>query len=542
MKRKITAVLLCLSMLVCLLPACAPTLPHETEESIVILYENDVHCAVEGYAKLGALKLEMQSSYDYVGVVSVGDYVQGGSLGVISQGSYIVELMNLVGYDAVTLGNHEFDYRLPRLLELVDMMDTKPVCCNFQRIGEEESVFDAFSIVSYGDTDIAYIGITTPSTLSSSSPSQFKNGDDEYIYTFSVSNLYETVQDTIDDAREAGADYVIALSHLGYEEDEAYEDVEDLIQNTHGLDVVLDGHSHSVIEGMTLQDEEGEDVLLTSTGTKFEHIGKLTIEDGDISTELIKTQDYDHVQMTVWDYVTEIKEAYQVLGERKIGESAVSLITNDAEGNRLVRRAETNLGNFCADAYRAVTGADIGYVNGGGLRDAIPAGDVTFNHILNVHPFNNQIVVCEITGQILLDMLEFSLATYPEENGSFPHVSGVTFAVDTSAECKATQDENGVFTGMSGDYRVHDVRVLDRESGEYLPLELTKTYTFASHDYMILLGGSGMSMFKDVPVLQNNGMLDVEVLEIYLTEHLDGRIGEEYANLRPAITFENQDN
>ncbi len=539
MKRKILSALLCFALLVCLLPACAPT--SQAEESIVILYENDVHCAVEGYAKLGALKAEMAESYDHVGVVSVGDFVQGGSLGVISQGGYIIELMNLVGYDALTLGNHEFDYRLPRLFELTDMMNTKPVCCNFQKIGEDESVFDAYSMVSYGDTDIAYVGITTPSTISSSSPSQFKNEQDEYIYTFNVSNLYQTVQDTIDAARAEGADYIIALSHIGYEEDEAYEDVEDLIANTQGLDVVLDGHSHSVIEGMTLQDKQGEDVLLTSTGTKFEHIGKLTIEDGEISTELVKVADYEKTSADITEYVAAINQAYQTLGERKIGESEVALITHDTDGNRLVRLAETNLGNFCADAYRAVTGADIGYVNGGGLRDAIPAGDITFNHILNVHPFNNQIVVCEVTGQMLLDMLEFSLISYPEENGSFPHVSGMRFSVDTSVECKATQDENGVFTGMSGEYRVHDVKVLDKESGEYLPLELTKTYTFASHDYMILLGGSGMSMFKNATILQNNGMLDVEALEVYLTEHLGGHIGEDYATLRPAITFENQD-
>ena len=140
---------------------------------IVILYENDVHCAVDGYSKLAAMKKELSETADYVGVVSSGDFVQGGSLGAISQGEYIVKLMNIVGYDAVALGNHEFDYRIPRLMELADMMDTKPVCSNFKSMPDEKLVFKPYSMVSYGDTDIAYIGITTLDTISSSSISQF---------------------------------------------------------------------------------------------------------------------------------------------------------------------------------------------------------------------------------------------------------------------------------------------------------------------------------------------------------------------------------
>lgn len=180
------------------------------------------------------MKKELQERYAYVGVVSVGDYIQGSSLGAISQGEYIVELMNLVGYDALTLGNHEFDYRMDRLAELVCLMNTKPVCCNFQKIGETESYYEPYTIVSYGDVDIAYIGITTPHTITSSSPAQFKDDNGEYIYTFNPETLYDIVQDNIDSAKSAGADYVIALSHIGYADDETHgdiEDIKDLIRN-----------------------------------------------------------------------------------------------------------------------------------------------------------------------------------------------------------------------------------------------------------------------------------------------------------------------
>jgi len=542
MSRKLLSLFLSLALLLgaalVALPACTPApTPESDPESIVILYENDVHCAVDGYAKLAAMKADMASSYDHVGVVSVGDFVQGGSLGAVSQGEYIIELMNLVGYDAVALGNHEFDYRLPRLMELVGMMNKKPVCCNFQKIGEDKSVFDAYTMVSYGEIDVAYVGITTPSTISSSSPAQFKDEDGNYVYTFNPTTLYDTVQESIDAAKDAGAEYVVALSHIGYEEDERYEDVVDLIENTSGLDVVLDGHSHSVIEGMTIKDEDGRDVRLTSTGTKFEYIGKLTVENGEIDTELIKTEDYEKTDATLTARIAAINEAYSELGNRKIATSDVDLITHDADGNRLVRNAETNLGKLCADAFRLVTGADIGYVNGGGIREAIAAGDVTFNDILSVYPFNNQVVVCEITGQALLNMLEMALANYPEEDGSFPHISGVTFSVDTSLPSAVQMDENGVFTGMGGAYRVYNVRVLDGEIGEYLPLEADKTYSFASHNYLILEQGGGMSMFKDVPILQNDGMLDVELLERYIVDNLGGRIGEEYREVQNSISF-----
>ena len=506
-------------------------------ETIVILYENDVHCAVEGYSKLAAMKNELSEDYEYVGVVSSGDFVQGGTLGAVSRGEYVVSLMNLVGYDAVTLGNHEFDYKLARLDELAELMNTKPISCNFQKIGTSKSYFDPYSIVSYGDVDIAYIGITTPSALSSSSPAQFKDENGEYIYTFNVDTIYDVVQASIDSAKEDGADFIIALSHIGYEEDPQYEDARDLIENTDGFDVVLDGHSHSVIENMKLTDEGGNEVVLTSTGTKFENIGKLTISGETITTELIETEGYTNTDASVDAKLAEINEAYSALGNRKIGDSEIELITNDADGNRLVRTTETNLGNLCADAIKTVTKADIAYVNGGGIRAPIEIGEVSFNDIFSVFPFNNQIVVAEMTGQKIRDMLEMSLMNYPAEDGSFPHVAGLTFSVNKSIPTSVKTDENTVFTGVDGEYRVYDIKVLNEDTGEYEPIKLDGTYSFASFNYFVLDQGGGMSMFDGVKILKNDGMLDVEALETYITETLGGVIGKEYAKVDNRINF-----
>ena len=543
MKTKLMALITCAVLLISILPVSAfagNSNDSAMSDDIVILYENDVHCVVEGYSKIAAMKTELQETYAHVGVVSGGDFIQGNSLGVVSKGQYIVELMNLVGYDAVTLGNHEFDFRMERLEELVSMMETKPISCNFQKIGEDTSYFKPYSIVSYGDVDIAYIGITTPSTLTTAAPAQFKDEDGNFLYTFNPTTLYEVVQGHIDAAVAEGADYVIAISHIGYAEDEVYgdiEDVETLIQNTNGFDVVLDAHSHSVIEGMTLTDKGGNEVLLSSTGTKFEYIGKLTISEDGLQTELIKTEEYQATDAVVDAYIARIYEEYAVLGERKVAVSEVDLITKDADGNRLVRRAETNLGDFCADAFRYVVDADIGFMNGGSIRADLLQGDVTVNSLLNVQPFNNSVVLAEISGHAFLDMMEMAMRIWPEENGSFPHVSGVTFSVNTAIPSSVVLNEYEEFVGVSGEYRVYDLKIYNRETGSYEPIDLNKTYTLAASNYILLECGSGMKMLEGARILQNDGMLDIEAMERYIVEKLDGRIGGEYAQAKIHVTF-----
>ena len=444
--------------------------------------ENDVHCEVDGYSKLAAMKSELKLSYDHVGVVSSGDFVQGGTLGAVSKGEYIVQLMNKVGYDAIALGNHEFDYRIARLEELNNLSDTKFISCNFAEADEDASYFDSYRIVSYGSVDIAYIGITTPDTIHSSDPAQFKDEDGEIIYTFNEANLYDIVQANIDAVLAAGADYVVALSHVGYDESGDLFDITDIVENTDGFDVVLDAHAHLVI------------------------------------------------------YIAEIKESYSELGNRVIGQSTVTLDTHDGD-TRLVRNSETALGNLCSDALRVMTGADISFVNGGGLRAPIKAGEVTFNDIFTVFPYNNQVVTVEITGQMLLDMLEMGVMKYPEENGAFPSMSGVIFSVNTAIPTSVKTDENGFFTNVHGDYRVYDVKVLDKATGEYRDLELEGKYVLAGFNYHLLSQGDGMAMFEDARLIDDEGTLDIELIEGYITDHLGGVIGEEYAEPQGRITF-----
>ena len=518
MKKRLLFFIVIVSLLIFSLPVSVLA---EQGDDIVILYENDVHCEIEGYSALSAMRNELKQEYDHVGIVTSGDFLQGGSLGSISRGEYVVRLMNLVGYDAIALGNPEFDYGLDRLYELADMLNTKPVCANFKKIGAGE-VFEPYSIVSYGEVKIAYIGITTPGTPDKTSfPTQFMDENKNPLYTFCKTDLAKVVQENIDMARAEGADFVVALSHLGDSKEDVYNAI-DLVRETVGFDVVLDAHSHSVIEADILIDKGGNEVLYTSTGTKFANIGKLTISGDRITTELIPLENYSTTDPVVDGCIDQIMTEYAEVGNKKIAACAFDLVTHDSEGNRIVRVGESNLGNLISDAFRHVLGADIAYFNGGGIRSHIESGDITFHDLLNVLPFNNTGVVVEVSGTTVLEMLEASVSKWPEENANFPHVSGLSFSVNTLGEANS---------------RVYNVEVLNSESGKYEPLALDKTYTVASNNFILLENGDGMTMFEGADVVSDTGILDVEILERYVVHHLGGVIDDRYAQANGHITF-----
>ena len=219
-----------------------------------------------------------------------------------------------------------------------------------------------------------------------------------------------------------------------------------------------------------------------------------------------------------------IQAKYNETLKAVIGHTDVELtVNNAATGERAVRSAETNLGDLSADAYRVMLGADVGLSNGGGVRTGIKAGNITFNDALAVFPFGNMGCVVEVTGQQLKDALEMAARNCPEENGGFLQVSGMTYTIDTSVKSGVTLDDKGNFTGVSGAYRVTDITV----GGE--PLDLSKTYTVASHNYMLKSGGDGMAMFKGSNVIKDEVMVDVDILAGYI-KRLGGNVGAEYAN------------
>lgn len=297
----------------------------------------------------------------------------------------------------------------------------------------------------------------------------------------------------------------------------------EVIANTTGIDAFLDGHSHSTIASRTVKNKAGKDVLLSSTGTKLEAIGKLVISDNGVSTELIT--DYTKKDETVSSYIKDIQAQYSSMLNTVVATSNVNLVVNDPKtGNRIVRKSETNLGDLCADAYRTMLGADIAFVNGGGIRAQIPAGSITYNNIISVHPYGNMACMVEATGQEILDALEMASRETPNENGGFLQVSGLTYEIDISVPSSVIVDDKKMFVSVNGKYRVKNVKV----GGQ--PLDLNKTYTLASHNYMLKSGGDGINMFTDNKILKDEILIDNQVLISYITEKLGRVVGNEYSN------------
>lgn len=598
LKRRIWSVLMTLAMVVSVtagVTTATEITAQAAEQDIVILYTNDVHCGVDdniGYAGLALYKKEMQAQTPYVTLVDAGDAIQGAPIGTLSDGGYIIDIMNQVGYDFAIPGNHEFDYGMPRFLELSGKLNCGYYSCNFTNLATGAPVFAPYKMMDYGDTQVAFVGVSTPESFTKSTPTYFQDANGNYIYGFcedeSGQALYNQVQVTVDAANAQGADYVILVGHLGNEGVSGQWSSEAVIKNTNGIDAVIDGHSHETYD-KTFPNKDGEQIVVTQTGTKLKNIGKMTIKpDGTITTEMVNTvpdagfttytvqkndslskiakktlgssqawtiiynankdkikkpnlitagmvltipggaaatEDGKFVDAAADAYIKQIQAQYSESLKTVLGSTSVDLTIKDpATGERAVRSAETNLGDLCADAYRYQLGADIGLMNGGGVRDSIAAGTITYNDTLKVFPFGNMGCVVEATGQQIKDALEMASKDCPTENGGFLQVSGLTYTVDTSIPSSVKVDEKGNFQGVSGAYRVTDIKV-----GEE-PLDVNKTYTVASHNYMLKSGGDGMVMFNGNKVVKDDVMVDVDVLSSYISEKLGGVVGEEYAN------------
>ena len=509
--------------------ACSPkTTPAgksgKAASDIVILYDNDVHCSVDGYAKMAALKAEKKAQTPYVTVVSAGDYVQGGSMGAASKGGYIVTIMNAVGYDLVTLGNHEFDYAIPRLKEISKELKATILCCNLIDLKADARMFKPYEIVDYGGTKVAFIGAATPYSFNSSTPAYFQDDKGNYVYSLSADTYYDTFQNFINDARNQGADYVVALTHLG--DDVNYDPInsQELARQTEGLDVILDGHSHSLVPQRILTNKAGKSVHYSQTGAHFDNIGVMTISpNGEINLSLVSTKDYTKEDPRVRSVIDKLKAEYAAQGARKIGYNEVMLPAKNAEGDWLVRAGETSLGDLCADAFRVCLGTDIAIVGGGSLRKDLPAGDVRFDDIFNVFPFNNNAAVATLTGQEILDALEFGVAAYPTDFGGFPHVSGMTFEFDPSVESPVVYDVNKAFVRINaGERRVRNVKVYNPETQLYERIDPAKEYTVGGSTYMLKDAGDGYELLKGKG--RDTGVVDLDILEKYIVEKLGGRI------------------
>ena len=498
----------------------------------VIYYTNDIHGAYENMAKIKPLV-----DRDNALLVDAGDAIQGSLATTLTDGQAMVDVMEAMGYDINVPGNHEFDFGMDRFLGIAENSGLNYICANFfDSSGETpRRIFDGYRIIDLDgdpatdDDQVAFIGVSTPYTLSSSTPVYFQDDRGNWIYDFGGDGTGETlnkmVQSNIDEATAQGADYIIAVAHLGEEETVENYSSRDVIVNTCGLDAVIDGHSHTVMPQETVPDKDGHPVLLTQTGTKLEYVGRLEIaEDGTMSSRLIPVADLEEIDPQVQAEVDRISDEIRGVSEKVVAYSEVDLMINDpATGLRRIRSGETNLGDLVADAYRQVLNADVAMVNGGGVRSDLKAGEITNGQIINIHPFGNGMCTARVTGQQLLDVLEYGAMFFPGENGSFMQVSGITYEIHSYLPTSVRIDDNGLYLGVDGEYRVKNVMV----NGQ--PLDLDGQYILGSHNYLLKSGA--FSMFDDAELLQDEVMLDSQLLIAFITDHLGGTIaGDTYAN------------
>ena len=510
---------------------------------IVILYTGDIHCGVDngfGFAGLYQLRESLELNGDRTLLVDNGDAIQGEPIGTVTNGSFIIDLMNDAGYDVAIPGNREFGYGMDRFLELTEMADFPYISCNFNKEGE--LVFDPYTIKEVNGVKIGFVGVTTPHTLTTSTPKYFQDENGEFIYGFMQDETGEqvcaAVQSAVDAARAEGADYVVVLGHMGKDTTDRPYTYKEIIENTEGIDVFLDGHSHDKVQ-VEVKDRAGNTVIRSACGQRLEAVGyvRISAEDGSLSTGLYAWEGETSLTETMRienPMSTKIAEKQSEVADllnEVVASSSVDLIANDPEAVdangdpiRIIRLQETNLGDLCADAYKEQTGADIAIINGGGIRADIPAGDITYGDIISVHPYGNMICVVDATGQQIIDALEWGVRSLPDENGAFLQVSGLTYEIDMSVESSCTYDMDGMFTGVEGDYRVKNVRV----GGE--PIDPEKTYMVASHSYLLKDCGDGYTMFKESQMILDEVILDNQVLINYITRAMDGVVDEKYAN------------
>ena len=551
MKKSIKMLALVLSfiMVLGLMPVAqaeeAPVLAKS--DDVVIYYTNDVHTYIDkglSYDNIADLKTETAKQAAGVLLVDAGDHIQGTAYGSMDKGKTIIDLMNAAGYDLATLGNHEFDYGMEGRIKVTDEWADFPyVSCNFyheQNGAVGDKVLKPYEIFEIGGKKIAIIGITTPESFTKSTPAYFQDENGNYIYGIGGSTipLHMFVQDAIYGARYEGAEIIIALGHLGDDPASQPWTSEEVIAKTTGLHAFIDGHSHSTIPSKVVKDKGGNDVILTQTGEYFGAIGKMTISaDGSIATELVTewTGSDADVKAIKDNWIAQIDTQ---LGE-VIGHLDVTLDNYDANGSRLVRKQETNTGAFCADALYYLfdnmgLDVDVAIMNGGGVRNKALTGDFSYKTAKEIHTFGNVACLQTITGQQLLDALEWGARNAgSSENGGFLHVSGITYEIDLSVESTVQMDDKGVWSGApSGAYRVKNVKI--NQDGQWVDLDLAASYNLAGYNYTLRDLGDGFAMFDGAVNVLDYVMEDYMVLANYIKSFpVDEQSG------LPTVTAEN---
>ena len=542
--RKVLALLLSVVMTLTLLVSSAwADEPKPLDGKTVILHTNDVHGSIELYAKVAAMKGDYEAQGAQVILADAGDYSQGTVYVSVNKGKDAVTMMNAAGYDVATIGNHEFDYGYAQLKSNLNSAGFKVVCANVLQDGSP--VFDAYTKISKGGVQVAFVGLETPEAQTKANPALIQG------LTFLAGDeMYAAVQTQVDAARTDGADIVIVLTHLGVDSSSEPNTSYDLYNKVNGIDFIIDGHSHTVMT----KGPEGEPIQ--STGTALNNIGVITIDNATKkieSNELIPiwhTEEVDGENVTVYDYTksdeTVANAAKAIIDpidadyDQKFAESAVDLNGAKAPGNRT---EETNLGDLITDAMMwaiktKAPGVDmnnaVAITNGGGIRAAIAKGDITKKDVNTVLPFGNTLAVVYVKGSELLEALEVSTYCTPKSLGGFPQFAGMEVELNTACEYDAndTTYPGSTYFGPKSINRI-TIKTVNGKA-----FDKDATYAVITNNFLAA-GGDTYYAFAAAQTQFDTGLPLDEILMEYITVELNGVVTDKYAAPQGRLTIVN---
>jgi len=441
---------------------------HYDDHSFTIIHTNDTHCFYDGdggvgFTTVSALR-EDYSKDRTVFTVDAGDFIQGNSYGTMTDGEGSVAVMNTVGYDLAVPGNHEFDYGFDIFMERMSQLDFPVICANLVYKDSGENIFDEYLVLEKGGARVGFFGLLTTETE---------------VETMAGNMGNSTVTDPIDAARrmvsvleKKNVDCIVAVGHLGVSR-VGYTTSDQLCNQVPGIDIFIDGHSHTemedgkVCDGSIVLEESG--TVIASTGSYLHNVGVITYDSGKIEAKLYREPalQYQRTGDAIDAVTAEVDEKLKTV----IGRTEIELV-----GERgLVRNGETNLGDFIADTIRGSTDADVAIINSGGIRTSIKEGDITLKDVYDVMPFLNYSCILNVPGSVLWEEMEFSLALMGATQGGFLQISGMTVTYDPDAAAGG---------------RVTSITVGGTE------VDKDATYKLATIDF-IATGGDGNIYLKD---------------------------------------------
>lgn len=531
MKKKIHLVFLVCVFLLC---GCGVSDSQKIKDEIVVLYTGNINCGIDSgisYAGVSACKKELETKYDYVTLVDTGNYLSGKLFGAVTGGSYVSDIMEKAGYDIAGLGKKDFYYGVDKLSSLRSLFDFSTLSCNFLDNETGDNVFDDYEIREYGDKSIAFIGITEPTACNIKTECQYSDENGQLLYNFCEDEtgemLYSKVQKTVDCAKAEGADYVVVLSNLSQNSENSNFTVKKVIENTSGIDVVLNSAGNDFIECEKIKNCNDKEVILSDPGSDFEQIGKITFSDDGITSEMIS--DYKKRDANTGEFIADIMYKYKDIQKKVVINTPFSLIFKSGD-LYTIRCQETNLGDLCADAYREVMDADIGLLDAGEIGNGIYDKDITFEDIEQIFPYEEPVCLIKANGEQIVKALEVGAMDMPYANRNFVQVSGLKYTIDTTKPSAVIKGEEGNIFISDNYERIKDVMVQNSDTGEYEPIDFEKIYTVALSSYMCKNDSKQFDMFNDCEIILDEELSDAELFLQYLQPLWGTKLSEKYEN------------